>query len=196
MSTLRCQRWIDSFKKFNGSQSLDSLTSCLEQKFGSISGGRVPEEENHRHISGLWCQFRYEVVVGVRPRSQKQKHVTTCPLPPPWPQSRQGSAPQPQPHFHLCPAQPSMATNHLIWVSLARVLSRFSHVWLFVTLWTVAYQALLSMGFSRQEYWSGLPFPAPGNLSDPVIKPASLVSPALAGRFFATSTTWEALSWY
>ena len=56
-----------------------------------------------------------------------------------------------------------------------------SHVRLFVTLWTVACQALLSMGFSRQKYWSGLPFPSPRNLPDPGIEPAS---PALAGRFF------------
>ena len=47
-------------------------------------------------------------------------------------------------------------------------------------------QAPLSMGFSRQEYWSRLPFPPPGDLPDPGIKPASLVSPALAGRFFTT----------
>ena len=45
-----------------------------------------------------------------------------------------------------------------------------SRVWLFATLWTVAYQASLSMGCSRQEYWSGLPFPSPGNLPDPGIK--------------------------
>ena len=47
---------------------------------------------------------------------------------------------------------------------------------------TVACQTPLSMGFSRQEYWSGLPFPPPGDLSDPGIEPASLASPALAGR--------------
>ena len=52
-------------------------------------------------------------------------------------------------------------------------------------------QAPLSMGFSRQKYWSGLPFPSPGGLPDSVIKPASLVSFALAGRFFPTSATWE-----
>ena len=46
-----------------------------------------------------------------------------------------------------------------------------SHVWLFVTQWTVAYQAPPSMGFSRQEYWSGLPFPSPGDLPNPGIKP-------------------------
>ena len=72
---------------------------------------------------------------------------------------------------------------------LASVLSYFSHVRLFVTLWTVAHQALLSMKFSRQEYWSGLPFPTSGELLDPGIKPAFLVSPALAGRFFTTSTS-------
>jgi len=48
------------------------------------------------------------------------------------------------------------------------------------------------MAFSRQEYWSGLPCPSPGNLSDPGIEPVSFTSPALAGRFFTTSTTWEA----
>ena len=55
-----------------------------------------------------------------------------------------------------------------------------------VALWTVALQAPLSMGFPRQEYWSGLPFPAPGDLPNPGIEPVSLVSPALAGRFFIT----------
>ena len=68
-----------------------------------------------------------------------------------------------------------------------------SHVWLFATPCTVACQAPLSMGFSRQEYWSGLLFPPPGNLRNPGIKPMSLMSPALAGRFFASSATWEAL---
>ena len=64
------------------------------------------------------------------------------------------------------------------------VLSRFSHVQLFATLWTVACQAPLSMGFSRQEYWSVLPCPPPGDLPDPGIEPISLVSPALqAGSF-------------
>ena len=56
------------------------------------------------------------------------------------------------------------------------MLSHFSHVQLFAVLWTVACQVPLSMGFSRQEYWSGLPFPSPGNLPDPGIKP---MSPAL-----------------
>ena len=63
---------------------------------------------------------------------------------------------------------------------------------LFATLWTVANQAPLSTGFSWQEYWSGLTCPPPGDLPYPGIKPASLMSPALAGLFFTTSTTWEA----
>ena len=58
--------------------------------------------------------------------------------------------------------------------------------------WTVAHEAPLSTGFSRQEYYSGLSFPSPGDLPDPGIEPTSLVSPALAGEFFITSTTWEA----
>ena len=53
-----------------------------------------------------------------------------------------------------------------------------SRVQLFVTPWTVVHQASLSMVFSRQEYWSGLPFPSPGDLPNPEIEPASLVSPA------------------
>ena len=61
-----------------------------------------------------------------------------------------------------------------------------------MTLSTVACQAPLSMGFSRQEYWRGLPCPPPGDLLDPRIKPVSLVSPALAGWFFTTSIIWEA----
>jgi len=66
-----------------------------------------------------------------------------------------------------------------------------SHVLLFVTPWTVDRQAPLSMGFSRQEYWSGLPFPTPRDLLDSGTEPMSLVSPALAGRLFTTSATWE-----
>ena len=58
------------------------------------------------------------------------------------------------------------------------------------TLWAVACQAPLSMGFSRQEYRSGLPGPPPEDLPEPGIKPASLMSPALAGRFYTTSATW------
>ena len=68
----------------------------------------------------------------------------------------------------------------------------FSCVWFWVTLRTVTHQALLSVGFSRQKYWSGLPFLSPGDFPDPEIEPMPLVSPALAGGFFITSAIWEA----
>ena len=58
--------------------------------------------------------------------------------------------------------------------TLPLLLSRFSHVQLFATLWTVAHQAPLSMGFSRQEYWDGLPCPPPGDLPDPGVETASV----------------------
>ena len=74
------------------------------------------------------------------------------------------------------------------------VLSHFSRVWLFTTLWTVAHQAPLSVRFSRQEYWSGSPCPPSGSLPDLGIEPASLMTPASTGKFFTTSTTWKALS--
>ena len=66
------------------------------------------------------------------------------------------------------------------------VLSCFSHVQLFATPWIVARQAPLSMGFSRQEYWSGLPFPSPGDLPNPGIEPTSPVSPALHANSLPT----------
>ena len=70
--------------------------------------------------------------------------------------------------------------KYFVWSSLLFVLSLI-HVWLFATPYTGACQAPLSMGFSRQECWNGLPFPPPGDLPNPKMKPAS---PALAGRFF------------
>ena len=69
------------------------------------------------------------------------------------------------------------------------VLSHFSPTLQF--LWTVTHQAPLSMGFSRQKYWSGLPCPLPGDLPDPEIEPTPLTSPALAGRLFTTGATTE-----
>ena len=68
------------------------------------------------------------------------------------------------------------------------MLSRFGCGWLFVTLWTVACQAPLSMGFSRQEYWSGLSCQPPGHLPDPGMEHVPPLSPILAGEFF---TTWD-----
>ena len=71
------------------------------------------------------------------------------------------------------------------------VLSPFSRVRLFLTLWTRALQAPLSMGFSRQEYWSQLACLPAGDLPDPGIEPASVTFPALAGRFFTSGAVWE-----
>ena len=61
-----------------------------------------------------------------------------------------------------------------------------------MTLWAVACQAPLSMGFSKQEHWSRVSFPTPGDLSNPGIEPPSLASPALADRFFSSGDTREA----
>ena len=69
----------------------------------------------------------------------------------------------------------------------------FNRVRLLATPRTVALQAPQFVGFSREEYWSGLPFPPPGDLPDPGIKPVFLASPALAGGFFTTSAPWEAM---
>ena len=74
------------------------------------------------------------------------------------------------------------------------LLSGFSHVQPSATLWTVACQASLSMRFSRQEYWNELLHPPPGDLPNPGIEPASLLSPDLVGRFFSSSAIWEAQS--
>ena len=76
------------------------------------------------------------------------------------------------------------------------MLSCFSHVWLFAILWTVARQAPLCMGFSRQEYWNGLPCPLLGDLPHPGIEPISLTSPALAGGFFTASILYHISSKY
>ena len=69
-----------------------------------------------------------------------------------------------------------------------------SHVWIFVSPWTAALQALLSMGFPRQEYWTALLSPTQGDLPEPGKELMSLVFPALAGGFFNHCTTWEALN--
>ena len=74
----------------------------------------------------------------------------------------------------------------------ASMLNHFNCVKLFATLWTVTHQASLFMGFSRQEYWSELPCPPPGDLPDLGIQPTTLMSPALASRFFTTIPIGEA----
>ena len=70
-----------------------------------------------------------------------------------------------------------------------------SRVLLFATPWTIVCQASLSIEFSRKEYWSGLPFPLPGDLLNPGTEPASLASPASAGRFFTTEPSGTVVHW-
>ena len=69
-----------------------------------------------------------------------------------------------------------------------------SHVWLFSTLWMIAWQVPLSLNFSSQEYWHGMPILSPGDLPNPGIKTTYLASLALAGGFFTTNATREALT--
>ena len=76
-------------------------------------------------------------------------------------------------------------------ISHACMRNFFSHILLFVALWTIASQAPLSIAFSRQEYWGGLLCPPPGDLLDSGLEPMSLTSPALAGGLFTTNATWE-----
>ena len=107
-------------------------------------------------------------------------------------------------HCFFCKRE--METSNLVLSSLSDKAGRLTillaslcpacmitHLQLFGTPWTVASQAPLSMRFPRQEYWSGLPFPPPGDLPYPGIKLMSLESLALASEFFTASTTWEAL---
>ena len=86
--------------------------------------------------------------------------------------------------------QSKLATFQVLITWLCVCAQLLSHVQFFLLPWTVAHQAPLSMAFSRPEYWSGLPFPSPGDSLDTGIKPTS---PALASWFFTNSTTWEAL---
>ena len=76
------------------------------------------------------------------------------------------------------------------------MISHVSCVWFFATLWTVAHQAPLSLGFSRQEHWSGLPCLPPGDLPHPRMESASLTAPALASRFYIPSATWGRRRWH
>ena len=78
----------------------------------------------------------------------------------------------------------SVVSPRLVWACMCAL--SLHHVRLSAAPWTVACQAPLSMVFSRQEYWSGLPFPPPGDLPDPGTEPMSAGSPALAGGFFTT----------
>ena len=96
----------------------------------------------------------------------------------------------------FCKENEAILETHFMYVCM---LSRFSHIWLFATPWTIAHQGPLSMGFSKQEYWSGLPCPPPGHPPNAGFKPVSLIAPALAGAvggrwgcIFTAKATWEA----
>ena len=93
-----------------------------------------------------------------------------------------------------CSLSHALLLSHPWHWPLVRVLSPFGRVQLFTTLWAAAHQAPLSMGFSRQERCLGLACSPLGDLPNPGIEPASPASPALAGGFFTTSATWEALT--
>ena len=97
-------------------------------------------------------------------------------------------SPEDLPNPGIKPRSPPLqADAFTIWATReAYKWKSLSHVQLFVTPWTVAHQAPLSMKFSRQEYWSGLPFLPPADLPNPGIEPVPLASPTLAGRFFTT----------
>ena len=79
-----------------------------------------------------------------------------------------------------------LSLSKMTCAAAAMMLNHFSHVGLFGTPWIVAYQAPLCIGFSKQEYWSGLPCPPPGDLPNSKTELLSPVSPALAGRFFTS----------
>ena len=89
-------------------------------------------------------------------------------------------------------AKPSAITEEKNWLIVCMHVCVLNHVCLLMTPWTVAHQAPLSIGFPRQEYWSGLPRPPSGDLSNPGIEPEFLMARALTGRFFTTSAAWEA----
>ena len=114
-------------------------------------------------------------------------------------------SPKELPHPGIKPASlaaPALAdrffTGSTTWeaLSYACCCSSAQCVHSFMTPWTVAHQAPLSLGFSRQVYWSGLPFPSLGHLHNPGMEHTSSGSPALAGRFFTTIASWEALELY
>ena len=90
-----------------------------------------------------------------------------------------------------CDRQINKPSNCIFYLFFYCILSCFSPLWFFAALQTIACQTPLSVGVFRQEYWGGLMCSPPGHLPDPGMEPIPLMSPALTGRFFTTSTTWE-----
>ena len=93
--------------------------------------------------------------------------------------------------LHSLPGFSHLSTHRLRDPGVNCYRTEKNQLWLFATPWTAAHQAPLSMGFSRQEYWSGLPFPPPGDLPDPGIKPESQVS-CIGRQVLYHWATWEA----
>ena len=139
------------------------------------------------HFSPVWFLVTPCTAARQAPLSMGfSKHECWSGLPCPPPEDLPG--PGIKPMFLTSPAVAGGFFTTSATIVKAKSLSR---VRLFVTPWTVAYQASQSMEFSRQEYWSGLPFPSPGDLPNPGIEPMSLMTPALTGGFFTTSATWS-----
>ena len=152
------------------------------------SHSHIPFYQNYTDM--LWKTML--LVLVFKPRSSHYQ----CPPPPPRPNTYLWQLPLLQHVFihllleHILCPMPFLVTGEInnwnnslqegVDDSRADMLSHLSLVWLSVTLWTIAHQATLSKGFSRQLYWSGLPCPPPGDLPNPGIKPMSLRSPALA----------------
>ena len=131
------------------------LSSDLQ--FGSADGKHCGRLEGERREKSNWG---YSVPPLTQSRSSWQSAFLLCL----------------GPRYCLCFL--SFLIPYPLYLDCAYVLSCFSRVQLFVTLWTIAHQVPLSMGFSRQEYWSGLLCPPPGDLPSPGTEPASLISPA------------------
>ena len=169
--------WWLAQNQLPGQGTLATFPEACGSHLGVIfpSRGHLAVFEN---IPG--CRLQWGGVTGIKWVDVRDapKHLTKYRDPP------QALPPPPLPRRNY-PAEDVRSKN-------ACMLSHFSHVKLCVTPRTVACQAPLSMGFSRQEYWSGLPCPPPGDLPDLGIERLSLMSPAPAGGFFIISATWEA----
>ena len=178
--------------------SLISSYSSDWPQFLEVSSSRKPSHPTLHHAMTLlkgWCEKHVPTVQ--HSGLEQWKLLPVCPELHP-----RHIRYQPHPPCGPCEGpKGNICLNHL---SILRTESRIIHlyvcmyaqslscVWLSVAPRTIACPAPLSMGCSRQEYQSRLPFPTPGNLPNPGTEPMSLPSPPLAGRFFTTSATWEA----
>ena len=187
----------------NGSAAAKSFQSCptlWDPVDGSPPGSPVPGILQARTLEWAAISFSNAWKWKVKVKSLSRVWLPATP----WTAAHQAPlsmGPSRREHWSGVPvmAHFSIIYNILLFI-FTRIYKRacvsaklLQYVWLCVTRWTVAHQAPLSMGFSRQEYWSGLPCIPPGNFPDPGIEPKSLTSPALAGRFFTTRAPWKAL---